>query len=54
MLIDITKEELMQMLRSYFELEVESCPLNAEAFCDVLFRKYKVKSHKDNKGQDYV
>lgn len=37
----INKDDLMRMLRNYFPDEVESCPLNAEAFCEVLFFKYE-------------
>ena len=43
MLIKITKDELMSILKAYFTDEVESCPLHAEAFCDILFCKYEVK-----------
>lgn len=41
--IFITKPELLELLKTYFTDEVEACPLNAEAFCDVLLNKYKVE-----------
>lgn len=40
-MLDITKEELYHMIHSYFTQEVESCPLNAQAFIDVTFHKYE-------------
>lgn len=32
----ISKETLMELLENYFPNEVESRPMNAEAFCNVL------------------
>lgn len=43
-MLEITKEELMQMILIYFTDEVESCPLNAQAFVDVVFSKYQQDS----------
>lgn len=44
MLVNITEEQLMKLLSTYFDLEVESCPLNAQAFCNVFFHKYGCKA----------
>lgn len=41
--IFIRKEELMELLKTYFTDEVEACPLNAEAFCNLLLEKYKIE-----------
>lgn len=32
----ISKDTLMELVENYFPNEVESCPANAEAFCNVL------------------
>ena len=45
-MLKITKEELMRELHTFFTSEVESCPLNARAFCDVLFCKYQPERSK--------
>lgn len=37
----------MKYLETYFALEVEACPLNAEAFCDVLLCRFQIDG--DNK-----
>lgn len=35
-MIKITKEEVMELISNYFPSEMESCPMNAESFCNVL------------------
>jgi len=44
MKLEITREQLLEELERYFEDEVLSCPLNAEALIDVLFYKYSHKT----------
>lgn len=46
--IEINKQELLSMLRTYFTDEVESCPGNAEAFCNVFFEKFGSESNRQN------
>ena len=41
--LEMTKEQLMDELLTYFTNEVESCPRNAQAFCDVLFYLYEIE-----------
>jgi hypothetical protein len=36
MVIEIEREKLLKLLLAYFPWDVEACPFNAEAFCDVL------------------
>ena len=37
----LSRKDLYNMLLCYFNSEVESCPLNAEAFCNVFFATFK-------------
>lgn len=45
--LEFTKEQLMDELLKYFTDEVESCPKNAKAFCDVLFYLYEIENELD-------
>lgn len=39
--LSISRKEMHKLLLCFFTLEVESCPLNAESFCNVLFNNFK-------------
>lgn len=47
--LEFTKEQLMDELLKYFTDEVESCPKNAKAFCDVFFYLYEMKNNEKDK-----
>lgn len=45
-MLAITKDEMMQALKSWFAEEVESCPQNAASFVEWLFDKYQPERSK--------